>query len=438
MNNNRVLYILIGGIVILVIIALVFVLGGFGGTRSGQRVELSFWGVFDSEEDFRQVIQNYQDVNNRITINYKLIPYEEYESTLINALAAGTGPDIVMLHNNWFPKHKDKLKFAPSVLPDEEEPFFTLKDYQDQFVEVAAKDLIENKNIYGFPLYVDTLALFYNKDMLNSAGFTRPPKTWDEFNNYVETLTKFNIVGNITKSGAAFGTAKNINRSSDILMALMIQSGVQMTDSENSKATFAESVSGERVGERSLEYYTSFANPKSRAYTWNNTLSYSIDAFIEGNAAMMINYSHQIGIVRAKATRLNFGVAPMPQLNLDDVRNHADYWAVAVSNKSKNDIEAWKFIKYLTSKTGSIDYLNATLRPAARQDVIALQKNDVDLGLFALQALTARSWYQIDEKAIEGIFADMIEDVNLNRQSVRDALKNAESRVNVLMIKAQQ
>lgn len=421
----------------MVFIAMFFVLGGFGGTSSGQRVELSFWGVFDNEEDFRQVIQNYQSVNNRITINYKLIPYEEYESTLVNALAAGTGPDIMMIHNNWLPKHKDKLKPAPSILPKEEEPFFTLKEYQDQFVEVAAKDLIESNNIYGFPLYVDTLALFYNKDMLNSAGFTRTPKTWDEFNSYVEALTKFNTVGNIVKSGAAFGTAKNINRSSDILAALMIQSGVQMTNPGNFKAIFAEPVNGERVGERSLEYYTSFANPRSRAYSWNGALSYSIDAFIEGNAAMMINYSHQIGIVRAKAPRLNFGVALMPQANPDDARNHADYWAVAVSKKSKNDIEAWKFIKYLTSKTGSIDYLNTTLRPAARKDVIALQKNDVDLGLFALQALTAKSWYQIDEKAIEGIFADMIEDVNLNRQSVRDALKNAESRVNVLMIKLQ-
>ena len=289
------------------------------------------------------------------------------------------------------------------------------------------------KDIYAFPLYVDTLALFYNKDLFNNAGLTRPPQTWEEFNAYVETLTKLDGSGNIVKAGAAIGTAKNVNRSSDILGALMIQSGTQMTNSTNRAATFSNPVGGERVGERSLEYYTNFADPKSRAYTWNDNQNYSVDSFIQGNSAMMVNYSHEISVIKSKSSRLNFAVAPMPQVNIGDAKNYADYWGVAVSNKSPNYLEAWKFLRYLTSKDGSIDYLNATGRPSARKDVIALQKNDLELGLFALQALTAKSWYQIDNRAIDGIFADMVDDVNFKRLSIRDAVRNAESRVNVLM-----
>jgi len=217
----------------------------------------------------------------------------------------------------------------------------------------------------------------------------------------------------------------------------MLQSGVQMTDSSNRSANFSNSVGGERVGERALEYYTSFANPKSRAYSWNDNQSYSVDAFVEGNAAMMINYSHQISVIKSKAARLNFAVAPLPQANPDDAKNYPNYWGVGVSNKSANYTEAWKFLRYLTSKVGSIDYLNAVGRPAARKDVISLQKNDLELGLFALQALTARSWYQVDDRAIDGIFADMIDDVNFKRQSIKNSLQNAESRINVLMNKQQ-
>ena len=65
--------------------------------------------------------------------------------------------------------------------------------------------------------------------------------------------------------------------------------------------------------------------------------------------------------------------------------------------------------------------------------MIELQRNDLDLGVFAIQALSARSWYQIDNIAIETIFADMIDDVNFGRASVKESLENAESRVNVLM-----
>ena len=55
------------------------------------------------------------------------------------------------------------------------------------------------------------------------------------------------------------------------------------------------------------------------------------------------------------------------------------------------------------------------------------------MGVFAVQALTARSWYQADNTAIEGIFADMIDKVIFNEASPRDALQEAESEVDILM-----
>ncbi len=435
MSNNRLYLILGGGIVILVLITLMLMLKGFGGSSGSQRTSLTFWGVFDNNNAFERVIANYKNLYPGVSVSYKVFSFEDYERNLVDALAAGSGPDILMIHNTWLPKHQAKLKPAPDSIAGEDGQFFTLKDYQDQFVEVAEKDLVKDKKIYGFPLYVDTLALLYNRDLFNNAGLTSPPKTWDDFNRYVQVLTKKNPNGSIKIAGASIGTAKNINRSSDILMALMIQSGVQMTNSINTGATFSKPVNGEPVGERSLEYYTSFADPKSSAYTWNDSMNYSIDSFVEGNTAMMINYSHQVSIIRAKAARLNFAVAPMPQADPNNARNYANYWAVAVSNKSANYVEAWRFIKYLTSKDGSIAYLNESMRPAARKDVIDLQKNDLDLGLFALQALTARSWYQVETQSMERIFAEMIDEVNLGKLKVRDALRNAESKVNVLMNK---
>src|SRR3989344_5855723 len=434
MFGNRLYLILIGGITVLVLILFILVLSSGGGAPgSGQRIALTFWGVFDTKNNFEKVIADYRALYPNISVTYRQFSFDDYERELVNALAACAGPDIIMVHNTWIPKHQDKLKPAPEMIPGEENKFFTVNDYQNQFVEVAQKDLVKGKDIYAFPLYVDTLALFYNKDLFNNAGLTRTPQAWEEFNAYVETLTKLDGSGNIVKAGAAIGTAKNVNRSSDILGALMIQSGTQMTNSTNRAATFSNPVGGERVGERSLEYYTNFADPKSRAYTWNDNQNYSVDSFIQGNSAMMVNYSHEISVIKSKSSRLNFAVAPMPQVNIGDAKNYADYWGVAVSNKSPNYLEAWKFLRYLTSKDGSIDYLNATGRPSARKDVIALQKNDLELGLFALQALTAKSWYQIDNRAIDGIFADMVDDVNFKRLSIRDAVRNAESRVNVLM-----
>jgi len=206
-----------------------------------------------------------------------------------------------------------------------------------------------------------------------------------------------------------------------------------MTDADNRSASFAGRVNNIPVGETALKYYTDFANPSVRTYTWNDIQHYSVDAFTGGKTAMMFNYSHKVGELKNKSPRLNFAVASMPQVSSIDIKNYANYWGAGVTANSKFPNEAWKFVAYLASKEGAQSYLSATLRPSARRDLIELQRNDLDLGVFAVQALSARSWYQIDNTAIESIFADMIDDVNFHRSSVKDSIENAESRISVLM-----
>lgn len=432
MNTNKIYYILVGSIAVAVFVTVILILRGVGGGTL-QTATLEFWGVFDDRNSFDKVISDFQAQNPGIKVLYRQFSYEEYEKSLIDSLAAGTGPDIVMIHNTWLPKHGDKLKSLPEKIPGQKLPLMTIQDYRTNYVDVAFNDFVFNNQIYGLPLYVDTLALFYNKDILNSAGISRPPQNWEELNADVETITRLDGSGQITQSAAAIGTARNINRSTDLLSALMIQTGVMMTDADNRTASFAGRVNNIPAGESALRYYTDFANPSVRTYTWNDAQHYSVDAFIEGKTAMMFNYAHEVGVLKNKSPRLNFGVVPMPQVSSTDARNYANYWGVGVPVNSKFPNESWKFIAYLTSKEGAQSYLSASLRPSARRDLIDLQRSDLDLGVFAVQALSARSWYQIDNSAIETIFADMIDDVNFGRSSVKDSLSNAESRVNVLM-----
>lgn len=437
LSSNKLMFILGGVIVVAVFITFILIIRNVGVT--GKSASLTFWGVYDDRTAFDKVIQDFKAQNPGITVKYQLFPFDQYESSLVNALAAGTGPDILMIHNTWLPKHGDKLAAMPTgTLNPDTTKAFTLQDFKSQFVDVAAQDLTYQSQIFALPLYVDTLALYYNKDLFNAAGITRPPQTWSDVNTDVSLLTKLDRQNNITQSGIALGTSRNINRSTDILIDMMIQSGVQMTEvpaagQAPSSATFAQPVNGQRVGEIALQYYSDFSNPQKQTYSWNDSQHYSIDAFTEGTLAMLIGYSHNTPVIRSKAPRLNFGIAPMPQASMSDIRNFANYWAVAVSKKSANPAAAWKFAAYLASKNGATAYLNSVNRPSARRDLIDLQRSDPDLGVFALQALTARSWWQADNVAIETIFANMIDDVNFGRASVRDALERAASQVTVLM-----
>lgn len=435
-DSRKLIWILGGAIGIMMFVAFIFILGGGGGGDTGGEAELVVWGVYDTGEAFDSAISAYQKANQGITVTYRQFTYAEYERALLDALAAGTGPDIFMLHNTWLPEHINKIRPLPAQFPGDEAPLMTLPQFRTGFVDVAESDLVVEQAIYGMPLYMDTLALFYNRDILSSAGIANPPRTWQEFQSDVQAITQYDTSGNITRSGAAMGTAQNINRSTDILMMLMLQSGVRMTNDDLTAATFSRSVDGNPVGELALQMYTDFANPRKtdlKVYSWNDRKDYNIDAFAAGETAMIINYSHQISAIRSKNPRLNFAVASVPQPEPTDARTYANYWALTVTLQSEHPYDAWRFVHYLTAGEGNIPYLNATLRPAARRDLIEQQQSDPDLNVFATQALTARSWYQVDPVGIETIFADMIDAVNLGGAQIKDALRQAESQVTVLM-----
>jgi hypothetical protein len=234
-----------------------------------------------------------------------------------------------------------------------------------------------------------------------------------------------------------------------------------------------------RSGENALEYYTQFAKRDSSLYSWNPRMHYSIDSFYEGTTAMMINYSWHYNTIKNKNSKINFAVAPIPQLYPNNPLNYSNYWGFTVSKSKimspnlKKDFEekgisesvygklrtheSWEFLRYLTMKNdGSITlyngingnnvafplktdpaevYIQETQKPAARRDLVEKQKNDPILSPFAYGNIIARSWYQKDPESIEKILAETIDSVNLGKLTVYDALKLGANRVGQLMRK---
>lgn len=395
---------------------------------------IEVWSVFDDTDVFRPLIAQFQEKYSYATVNYKKKDIVTYEKELIDALAAGRGPDVFVINNAWLPKHVDKLAAAPESL-------LTPAKVKEVFVDVVAQDFVDNDKVYALPLSVDTLALFYNKDLLNTEGIAQPPTTWAEFNSDVEKLTRKDAKNNILRAGAALGTSRNINRSTDILAMLMLQSGAKMVSDDKRTAAFDQGsylTSGQSFnpGEQALTFYTNFANPQKKVYTWDQNQHYSLDAFVEGKVAMVFNYAYQIPSLRARAPHLNFETAPLPQISEEGLKmTYANYWGLAVSKTSPQAVGAWSFVTFLAGQESAKQYATATKRPVARRDLIDWQSSQVDVGLFAQQALIAKSWWQVDNAAVETIFAQLIDSVVISRQPARNALINAAQQVTVLMRK---
>lgn len=417
---------------LLIIVSLVvFIFGRKPSTTA--TATLTFWGL-DSPNAWSAIIQAYKTKNPTVTINYIQKDSVSYEKDFVNALASGSGPDIVYINNTWTNKHLSKLSPAPAS-------FISTQSFKDSFVDVTAADLIKSGNIYGVSLYVDTLALYYNKSLFNNEGIAGPPRTWDEFNVDAGKLTQRSEDGEIGRAGAALGLASNVNHAADILGLLMLQTGTVMVNAEEGEASFAKSVSsGGRTyspGQAALDFYTNFANSTRPFYTWNARMPVALSAFTQGKAAMYLGYARDLPTIQKSG--INFGLAAAPQVK--DTRkdssyldvNFASYMAGAVTKSSANKSIAWDFLVYATTKNAANNYLFYTKLPTARKDLVEFQSSDPMMAIFAKQALSAFSWPQPDEAEVANIFKRMIDSVALGQATSADAIKEAAVEVTNLL-----
>lgn len=408
---------------------------------------IEIWAVIDDEYVYQDIFKTFRTMYPYATLNFKKYRLEEYEGALLNALAEDRGPDIFMVHNTWISKYQPKIAPQPAIVKvakqtttgtikkevtlevvneKTENPVMLKKDY----VDAVAFDAIRSINVstdtqktdmqervFGLPMSVDTMALYYNKDILNAVNIAQPPMSWDQFQQQVQKIAKVDDTGKILRAGAGFGTGANVERSSDIMALLMMQNRAEMAD-ENGYPRFSliptslrEEV-GEPPANASMRFYTDFANPNTNVYTWNESQPNSMDAFTQGTSAFFLGYSYQLPTIQSRAPKLNLGISQVPQITGNAVVNYPNYWMWTVSKKSKSVDLSWHLVNFMTSAEQAKIYLDKVKRPAARRALVEAQLEDPDIGVFASQVLTAKSWYKgIDPTTTEKAFQDMADQI---------------------------
>ena len=396
-----------GGLVIAVIVAgLIF----FFGAKNITQAELTLWGL-DPAAVWQPIFDEYKKENPGIEINYIQKNPQNYERDLVNALASNQGPDLLFFQNSWLPKHFDKIAPAPPQLIDP-------AAIRQLYPSVVEQDLVAFDQVFSLPLFIDSLALFYNQDIFDQRKIALPPANWLEFQELARQL-------GFGKT-AIGGSNSNIDGATDILNALMLQEGVTMTN-EKLKLIFAD-----EGGLAPLLFYSKFSQPQSDYYVWNQNQPFSPQGFSRGEIAMMIGYHYHANLLQRLNPSLRFAIASLPQ-SAATVVNYPFYYGLAVSGQSPNYQAAWQFIVWLTTNPeASLQYLAQAGQPPALRSLIGQFSNDPEFGLFANQALTARSWPQFDNLAVENVFSQMLESI-MEGGDAETALKAAQNQLNGLL-----
>lgn len=365
-------------------------------------VTIEYWGLWEPEEAMQQIISDYQRTHPNVTINYHKKTLTNYREKLQNDLKEGNGPDIFRYANTWLPMFKNDLEPVPSSI-------ISTEVYEKTFYPITKEDLKIKNSYYGIPIEIDGLGLFYNEDILRSAG-EKPPTNWRELTNTAQNLTVRDSEGKIKTAGIAMGLPSNVDHWSDILGLMLLQSGIDFTNPKSDKYI---------TSDEAVAVVSYFTLPVTKYKTWDETQDSSTRAFEQGKLAMYFAPSWKVFEIKDANPKLNFKVVPVPQLVTEEGQKEKKitwgrYWVEGVSKNSKAKAESWDFLKYLSSKEAlqKLYAADSKIRlfgpPYSRVDLASSIKLEPYVGAFIEQAPYAKSWYLTSNTADNGINDQMI------------------------------
>lgn len=360
-TTSKIKYLIIGVGAIFFVFIFIFFLKLILGTKAPAKdITLQYWGLWDEKEIYQPLISQYEAKNPHVKIQYQKMSPQEYREKLITRSKNGKGPDIFRFHNTWLPE----IQEVASPLPQN---VMSNAEFEKTFYPIHAKDLKAGKYYYGIPLQIDGLVLIYNDGLLKKAGIDKAPTTWEEVTEDVTKLAVKDSNGDLINSPIAIGTASNVEHFSDIFGLMLLQNGGDLKNLEGSEAIGA------------LESYRKLA--EAPGDFWNDTMPNSIAAFIQEKVAMIIVPSWETLTIKSANPDLELKVTTTPRLPGAKQVALATYWVEGVSRYSQNQVEAWKFLKFLVEK----ENLTKIYAEQSKTRLVGTPYSRVDLGSTIVQ-----------------------------------------------------
>lgn len=378
-------------------------------------VEISLWGSLPKAA-IESVLQS-SFKQETLKVSYREVPENSLDEALLEALAAGRGPDMVLLPLELLNRYKDKLQLIPFTT-------YTERTFKDSFVQEG--DLfLTSKGMTALPFSLDPLVMYYNRDFLDEGGISQAPRFWDEFIALGKNLTLHDASGNISRSAVALGEYRNINYAREIIAILLLQGGnpLIVKDASGTHVTFSQSGSSSI-----LDFYTEFANPLKPAYSWNRSLPNSKSAFLASRLAVYFGFGSEYNELRKGNPNLNFDVALFPRpRNVSVGLTYGKLTGVSILRTSRNASPALQVAYTLVAPAAATLLHSKTGLPPVQRALLGSKPTDAYGAIMYDSATRARGFSDPNPKVSASAFQTMIESVTSGKARSAEALQRAQT-----------
>jgi multiple sugar transport system substrate-binding protein len=214
----------------------------------------------------------------------------------------------------------------------------------DEFLPGPMEAMKFEDGIFGVPWYTDAGLLYYRKDLLEKAGFSEPPKTWDELRQQAQKVmqdegTKFGFVfqGAEYEGGVCNGLEYVWTHGGDVLdpndpSKVVVESPESVAALTTERAMIEDGVTTRAV--------LQFMEDQSHG------------AFVRGDSVFLRNWPYVYALLSdPKESEIKpdqVGIAAIPTGGAQSA-SALGGWNFLVNAASEKQDQAWEFIQWMTA-----------------------------------------------------------------------------------------
>ncbi len=402
---------------------------GFGGAKQ-EIGKVVIWGTLPQEAVDAGINNLNESGDDYAEVSYVERAPATFSSDLANAIASGSGPDLILISQEELLTERAKL----TVIPFDSIPQRTFVNSYLPIFEL----FLTSEGTYGIPLVVDPLVLYYNRSILASAGIANPPVTWEAVSGLAANLTSRDDRGTVLRSFIPLGEYGNVNNARATLSLLLLQAGSKIASDSGggprSTLLSEEPVLGSTPAESAVAFYTQFADPAKNVYSWNRSLPQSRQAFLSGDLILYPGFASERPYLSAANPNLDFDVAAIPQPGSSATKTGFSLaYALALPKQSMNPTGAVSVAYALSSEAPMLRVAEALSAAPARRSLLIPSSSDRYAAVFYAEALAARGWLSPAPYVTDAIFSAMIGNVIAGRADIPGAIQKADQALNAVL-----
>ena len=348
------------------------------GADSAAAKVLNFW-TLDLAPKFngylRELIAAWESQNPGLQVRWTDVPWSSVERKLLAAVFARTAPDLVNLNPPFAANLASKggLRDLTAVLP---------AGAADAYLPAIWEAGRQGDQQFAIPWYLTARITMANRRLLERAGYSAPPSTWDQVPAFAEAVRRR------TGRYALFVTV--VPDDSAELLETLVQMGVKLLDGEQ-RAAF-NSPAGRRAFAFWSDLYRRGLLPRevvSQGYRR------AIELYQSGDLAQVATGPDFLRNLQTNAPGIAAVTAPFAPLTGASAEANVAVMNLVVPKQSALAAEAARFALFLTNGPNQLAFAEqARVLPSNRQ---ALQQLEASLaaapapGAGAQEALVQRA-----------------------------------------------